>query len=197
MKQLSVIFGIALMGWFSVGYAEDYDVADFGERTPTSNELVEALTPPPALKVRGIVLHGGNTGGSSGLQGISQGMSQGMSQEKPKAVSLQIQFNYNSAELTPASKEKLDVVATALSSAELINYKFKIEGHTDSAGSAAYNLKLSKRRAQSVANYVSQHYNIKRSRLQTVGKGMNQPANPSDPKAPENRRVVIVNAGNL
>lgn len=195
MKKSATILSITLAGWFSIGYAQDYDVADFGERTPTSTDLIEALKPSPPLKVRGIVMHGGNTGSSSGLQSLSQGMS--TPQEKPKAVSMQIQFNYNSAELTPDSKEKLGVVASALSSVELANYKFKIEGHTDSIGSAAYNLKLSQRRAQSVANYISQQYGIKPSRLQTIGKGMDQPANPADPKGPENRRVVIVNSGNL
>ncbi len=195
MNQSSIVVGIVLAGWFSLGYAQDYEVADFGDRTPTSTELVEALKPLPAPKVRGIVMHGGGMGGSSGLQGLSQGMP--MLPEKPKAVSMQIQFNYNSAQLTPDSKAKLDVVAAALSSADLANYKFKIEGHTDSVGSAAYNLKLSQRRAQSVANYVSQRYGVKLNRLQTVGKGMNEPVNAVDPKATENRRVVVVNAGSL
>lgn len=181
----SIVWGIYLMGCISIGYAEDYSVADFRGSTPTSDEVVEALKPPPALKVRGIVIHG-NTSGS-----------QSMPQEKPKALSMQISFNSNSAELTPDAKEKLDVVAKALGSVELANYRFKIEGHTDSAGSAAYNRKLSQRRAQSVARYMSQNYGIKPNRLEAVGKGMSQPANPADPKAPENRRVVIVNAGGL
>lgn len=200
MKRLSTLLGIALMGWFSVGYAENYEVADFGERMPTSSELVEALTPPPSLKVRGIVMHGGMGPQSlpQGIaQGLSQGIPQGLPQAKPRAVSMQVQFNFNSATLMPDSKAKLDVVASALNAAELANYRFRIEGHTDAVGSAAYNLKLSQRRAQSVAKYMRQHYRIQSGRLETVGKGMAEPANPADPKAPENRRVVIVNVGGV
>lgn len=186
MKRVNTaILGIFLMGYVSIGYAEDYDVvADFGVRTPTSSELIEALNP----KIRGIIIHK-NTSGSKRPQGIPQ--------EKPRAISMQIQFSYNSAELTLDARKKLDVVAEALRSVELANNKFNIEGHTDSAGSVKYNLKLSQRRAQSVARYISQQYSIESSRLRAIGKGMNQPANPSDPTAPENRRVVIVNAGNL
>ncbi|RUQ38144.1 MAG: OmpA family protein [Candidatus Competibacteraceae bacterium] len=180
MKHFIGMLGMVVA--ISVGYAGDYNVADFGGRLPTSSELVNALKPPP--KARGIIMHGSND-------------KQNIVQEKPKAISMQIQFDYNSSELTPDSKSKLDVVATALSSAALTNFKFKIEGHTDSNGSSAYNLKLSQLRAQSVAKYLHSHGEISMDRLEIVGKGMTQPANSVDPNAPENRRVVIVNVGNM
>ncbi|MCB1780537.1 MAG: OmpA family protein [Candidatus Competibacteraceae bacterium] len=199
MKRFSTLLSIILIGWFSVGYAEDYEVADFGERMPTSRELVEALLPPPQPKVRGIILHS-NTQARSLSQGqpnLSQSTWQGLPQEKPKAVSMQVHFNFDSADLTPDSQAKLNVVASALNAAELAHYKFRIEGHTDSIGSETYNLRLSQRRAQSVAQYLRQNYRIQSGRLETIGKGMNEPANPADPRAPENRRVVIVNVGSL
>jgi Outer membrane protein and related peptidoglycan-associated (lipo)proteins len=114
---------------------------------------------------------------------------------RQKAISLQVQFNFNSTELTPASKARLGVVASALNTGKLANYKFRIEGHTDSVGSAQYNLKLSEHRARSVARHLTEQYHIKSSRLQTLGKGMSEPANPANPRASENRRVVIVNVG--
>jgi len=36
---------------------------------------------------------------------------------------------------------------------------------------------------------------VSADRLETVGKGFSEPANPKNPYAPENRRVVVVNIG--
>ncbi len=194
MKRLNVVLIISMMTWLNIGYAEEYETVDFGERTPTDEELVDALSPHPQLKVRGIVHNSGS--GSQSWQGLPQ-TTQSMLQEKPRAVSMQIQFDYKSAKLTPDAKNKLDAVASALQSGKLANYKFIIEGHTDSVGSANYNKKLSQERAQSAIRYMNQHHGVPLNRLQAVGKGMEEPANPSDPKAPVNRRVVIANTGSL
>lgn len=196
MKHLNAILGVFLMVWLNVSYAGDYETVDFGAYIPTSEELIEALSPPPKLKFRGIVHHGNAGGSSQSWQGLPQPM-QSMPQEKPKAVSLQLQFDYNSDNLTSDTKTKLNALASAIQSDTLANYKFVVEGHTCSAGSATYNKELSLRRSQSVIRYMSQQHGIPSSRLQAVGKGMEKPANPSNPKAPTNRRVVIVNAGNL
>ncbi len=68
-----------------------------------------------------------------------------------------------------------------------------IEGHTDDRGTQEYNLKLSARRAQSVAGWLSQH-GIKASLLQTVGYGKMRPRYPNttDENRARNRRVEIV-----
>jgi OmpA-OmpF porin, OOP family len=73
--------------------------------------------------------------------------------------------------------------------------KLLIEGHTDRKGAATYNLALSKHRADAVKDYLVREMGIPASRLETVGKGFSEPANPSNPYAPENRRVVVVNLG--
>ena len=52
-----------------------------------------------------------------------------------------VKFNYNSAELTKESKEILSEVVDVLS--KLKNLNIEIQGHTDSDGSAEYNLDLS------------------------------------------------------
>jgi len=71
------------------------------------------------------------------------------------------------------------------------NRTFVIEGHTDAKGTEAYNLDLSNRRAQSVANYlVSQ--GVSTDRLESKGLGFNQLYYPQRPEAPENRRVRII-----
>lgn len=65
-----------------------------------------------------------------------------------------------------------------------------VEGHTDSAGDAAYNHKLSKRRATSVANYLEAQ-SIPSSRIRTTWYGENQPKYPNDhaDNMAKNRRV--------
>src|SRR5690348_7903138 len=74
----------------------------------------------------------------------------------PKPVSFdQITFALNSAQLTPQAREVLDMIAEALRMAKLKGRQFEVEGHTDATGGDEYNLALSKRRAESVKQYLS------------------------------------------
>lgn len=68
----------------------------------------------------------------------------------------------------------------------------EIVGHTDSTGSHAYNMSLSQRRAQSVANYLSAQ-GVDASRLSTRGAGPDQPvaSNASADGRAQNRRVEV------
>jgi OOP family OmpA-OmpF porin len=68
-----------------------------------------------------------------------------------------------------------------------------ITGHTDSVGSDAFNLELSRRRAQSVKQYLVEQYAIDEHRLIILGAGESRPI--ADNDTPEgqaqNRRVTI------
>ncbi len=68
-----------------------------------------------------------------------------------------------------------------------------IEGHTDSIGDANYNIGLSNRRAESVANYLKSHGVNMGSRFALKGMGEADPIASNDTEAgrAENRRVVI------
>jgi len=106
-----------------------------------------------------------------------------------------IQFTFGSAQITPESSETLRNLGNALSH-ELVDQKsFLIEGHTDAAGTPEGNTTLSRRRAEAVKDYLIREMGVSPSRLQAVGKGSSDPANPADPYAAENRRVVVVNIG--
>ena len=61
-------------------------------------------------------------------------------------------FAFNKSDLTSESRPVLDGVATGLKNHPRV--KVEIQGHTDSVGAAAYNLKLSQRRAESVREYL-------------------------------------------
>jgi len=54
---------------------------------------------------------------------------------------------------------------------------------------------LSKRRADAVKDYLVKEKGVPADRLQTAGKGFSELANPNQPYAAENRRVIVVNTG--
>lgn len=113
------------------------------------------------------------------------------------ALSLTVPFASGSATLLPSALPTLQRLGTALSSPDLAQYHFRIEGHTDTVGAAGYNRELSERRAETVAGYLEAHYGVQAARLQMVGLGFDQPAvaTPPDTPEPRNRRVQIVNVG--
>jgi outer membrane protein OmpA-like peptidoglycan-associated protein len=112
---------------------------------------------------------------------------------KPAKANLLITFETNSARLTEQARRSLDVLGAALASDKLGQFRFGIEGYADPRGVSANNLKLSQARAESVRDYLVANNKIDRARLEPVGKGDRNLLNSSDPSAPENRRVTIVN----
>jgi outer membrane protein OmpA-like peptidoglycan-associated protein len=103
-----------------------------------------------------------------------------------------ITFEFGSAELTPEARAVLDRIGEALNNPKLRTLDYRIEGHTDAKGSAAYNQALSERRAQAVRDYLIAKHSINEHRLAAVGFGKTQtlpnPPAPS-PYAAINRRV--------
>jgi outer membrane protein OmpA-like peptidoglycan-associated protein len=69
-----------------------------------------------------------------------------------------------------------------------------IEGHTDSVGNPAYNLDLSKRRAEAVKTVLVAQFRIDTARLSTQALGSTKPIDSSDtPQGrAQNRRVELV-----
>ena len=113
---------------------------------------------------------------------------------KPASINMQINFEYNSAEIAGSSAKTMATLAKALSSPQLEGRKFTVIGHTDASGSAAYNKALSDRRAAAVRSYLTEN-GVAASRLKAMGKGESQLLNSDDPNAAENRRVEIQASG--
>ena len=93
--------------------------------------------------------------------------------------------------------QTLNQLGLALSQSALAPYRFRIEGHTDTVGTAAYNKQLSDQRAAAVADYLATNFKVDRSRLQPVGvgeEGLLVPT-PDQTNEPKNRRVAVVNIG--
>jgi outer membrane protein OmpA-like peptidoglycan-associated protein len=115
--------------------------------------------------------------------------------DKPN-IDLEITFDYNSANISAKSLPSVQALGRALTSAELKGSTFIVAGHTDAAGSDAYNQDLSERRADSIKRYLMDKYNIAGTDLVTVGYGKSKLKDPSQPMAEVNRRVQVVNMAN-
>lgn len=102
-------------------------------------------------------------------------------------VNLRITFGFDSAALAEEEKPKIEKMCQVLQQSD-INL-VRIVGHTDTSGSAEYNDRLSALRAQEVARYLTESCGISSDRLETLGMGERFPANTSDSRADENRRV--------
>ena len=115
--------------------------------------------------------------------------------DKPK-IDLEINFDYNSADISARSLASVQALGRALSNAELKGSTFVVAGHTDAAGGEAYNQDLSERRAESIKRYLVDKYGINGTDLVTVGYGKSKLKDPSQPLAEANRRVQVVNMEN-
>ena len=104
---------------------------------------------------------------------------------------LRVTFVTGSAELTEAGQREAQKFAAALSSPLLDGMRFTIEGHTDSVGARESNVELSRRRAQSVVDYLAGK-GADRSRFDAVGYGFDKPVAGLSAKAAANRRVEVV-----
>lgn len=115
--------------------------------------------------------------------------------DKPK-IDLEINFEYNSADISAKSLPAVQALGRALSNADLKGSTFVVAGHTDAAGGEGYNQELSERRANSIKRYLVDKYRITSADLVTVGYGKSKLKDPSQPMSEANRRVQVVNMEN-
>lgn len=101
-----------------------------------------------------------------------------------------VTFSVDSTTISPSFRAALDEVASSLQ--RYPNSLVDVMGHTDSTGSDSYNLDLSRRRAESVANYLTSR-GVSRARIETVGYGEQYPRadNSTEQGRALNRRVEI------
>lgn len=101
-----------------------------------------------------------------------------------------VYFDFDKYNIKNEYTYKLDEVADVMN--QNPTYRFELQGHTDNIGSAAYNQKLSERRAKSVKKYLQKH-GVTNGRLTTKGFGFSVPAASNDTSEGRalNRRVEI------
>jgi outer membrane protein OmpA-like peptidoglycan-associated protein len=102
----------------------------------------------------------------------------------------EITFAVDSTTITPGLQSALDEVASSLQ--RYPNSLVDVMGHTDSTGSDAYNLDLSRRRAESVRAYLTMR-GVSAARVASIGYGEQYPKASNDTAEGRalNRRVEI------
>lgn len=138
-------------------------------------------------------LRGGNQPGFSNLDELLAKTGPLSSETAPILMPTDLLYDYDSSDLREAAVESLTKLATLIRRNPQAS--FLIEGHTDSFGSAEYNLELSSRRAESVRSWLVQAMAIPPERVQTIGFGKSQliaPATGTIEEQQINRRVEIV-----
>jgi iron complex outermembrane receptor protein len=103
-------------------------------------------------------------------------------------------FDFNKSDLTPQAVSIVDTAAANAGPAKVT--KLEVTGHTDTVGSDAYNMRLSRRRAESVAAELEKK-GIPSSEIEIIAKGKRDLLVPTADgvKEPQNRRVQIVYEG--
>jgi iron complex outermembrane receptor protein len=103
-------------------------------------------------------------------------------------------FDFNKSDLTSQATAIVDQAAKNAGPAKVT--KLEVTGHTDTVGSDAYNMRLSRRRAESVAAQLEKD-GIPSSEIEIVAKGKRDLLVPTADgvKEPQNRRVQIVYEG--
>ena len=102
---------------------------------------------------------------------------------------IDIQFDTNKSDIKPRYHDELKKLADFL--AEFPKARGVVEGHTDSVGDKASNMKLSQRRADSVRSYLIKNFGVAPERLEAKGYGPTKPraSNKTAEGKARNRRI--------
>lgn len=100
-------------------------------------------------------------------------------------------FDFNKSEITPEAREVLRIASMNYAANPVT--RIEVVGHADRSGSAAYNKKISQRRADAVKKVLSQ-MGISRKQIKVYAKGEVDPLVPTEDgvREPQNRRVEVI-----
>ncbi|MDD1611825.1 MAG: OmpA family protein, partial [Methylococcaceae bacterium] len=102
-----------------------------------------------------------------------------------------VNFQYDSAELTPNSTTILDGVVESLLAYPQKN-DIEVQGHASSEGTDAYNMRLSQRRSESVVEYLKSKGVTNRLIAQGYGETRPIADNSTEAGRSENRRIELI-----
>ena len=198
----------AILSLLTIGAALSIGVAKAGDNV-TEDQILRALAPAKEPLTRGLSI-GPQTQTDSAeaaegkfVQTLRNRPTRSLSvtereeiativKDKPK-IDLEINFDYNSANISAKSLPSVQALGRALSNPDLKGSTFVVAGYTDAAGAEAYNQDLSERRADSIKRYLVDKFGIAGPDLVTVGYGKSKLKDPANPLADVNRRVQVVN----
>jgi outer membrane protein OmpA-like peptidoglycan-associated protein len=214
---MSRIFGraslTAMVSIMTVGAALSIGVGNAvaGDANVTEDQILQALAPVKKPLTRGLSVGPQADPAAVAAEGAfvqkirnraTRSLSNGEREEiatiaksKPN-IDLEINFDYNSADISSKSLPSVQALGKALTNPDLKGSTFVVAGYTDAAGGDSYNQDLSERRADSIKRYLSDKFGIAGSDLVTVGYGKTKLKDASQPLAEVNRRVQVVNMQN-
>ncbi|MDE0206054.1 MAG: OmpA family protein [Candidatus Tectomicrobia bacterium] len=108
-------------------------------------------------------------------------------------LNVRIPFAYDRADIDEGNRSKVEELAKALRQVHDGTQRYRLVGHTDSRGSAAYNQNLSERRARSVRAFIGELQGDLRGALEARGEGESRllAMDDEDSSHALNRRVEV------
>ena len=106
------------------------------------------------------------------------------------AFSSDVLFAFGKANLKPAAAQALDAMQSEINASGLGNAAIQVNGYTDRIGKEEFNLKLSQRRAETVANYIVSK-GAPAANVTAVGYGKANPVTGNTCDAVKGRKALI------
>lgn len=205
MTRFDKFFGLKVIT-LSVALSMTAGLALAGDNNVSSSQILDALKPKPVTRglsagpqadpaVQAKESTFLNTVRNRSTRSLSTGEREQIAElaaTKPK-IDLEIQFDYNSADIARTSVPAVQALGKALSDPALKGSTFVVAGHTDAVGGEEYNQGLSERRADTIKKYLVQNYGLNGTDLVTVGYGKTKLKDAANGADPINRRVQVVN----
>ena len=199
LKAIAICAGLSMPATFALA----------GDGNVSVEQILNALQPKPPM--RGLSIGARPTQIDPEVKAKQASFVEGLRNRKARSLSLsereqiaeiaatkpnidlEIQFDYNSASIRPASMPSVKALGEALTDQKLKGSIFVVAGHTDGVGGDAFNQNLSERRADTIKQYLVANYYIAGGDLVTVGYGKTKLKDANDPTNAINRRVQVVN----
>ncbi|KTE00464.1 hypothetical protein ATE68_16190 [Sphingopyxis sp. H038] len=195
MRLASLSIGAALLAACSPGGGGDAPAGDAATGAGTTSAPVAADAQPTAGGGPGSAM----TGTVSDLKGDVSGLNIRVT-DTATIVDLPADalFEFDKADLTPGAEAELQKAAELVRKAP--PGAIEVIGHSDAKGDDAYNLRLSEKRARTVADWFASQVGVRQRAFRVSGKGetdpiaANQTADGKDEAAgrARNRRVEVV-----
>ncbi|MFT4115779.1 OmpA family protein [Bradyrhizobium sp.] len=205
MTRFDRLFGLKIVA-LSAALTMTAGLALAGDNNVSANQILDALKPKPLTRGLSVGPQADptaqakeatflNTVRNRQTRSLSTGEREQISEiaaTKPN-IDLEIQFDYNSADIAKTSVPSVQALGKALSDPALKGSTFVVAGHTDAVGGEEYNQGLSERRADTIKKYLVQNYGLNGTDLVTVGYGKTKLKDTANGADPVNRRVQVVN----
>ena len=196
MKKLAVVsftfiglFALAASSWAGGTLVPQGNPGCDGNSCRRWYELNEDPDPTACLYVRRDLVRRESANRCGRWYSVNEAPPAPRVEAKKIVIDQMVHFDFNKYNIKSDSYAILDDVAKVIQQNPQVK-KVKVEGHTDSIGSEAYNLKLSQKRAESVVDYLVKK-GVASSRLEPMGYGKSRPIDTNKTAAgrAKNRRV--------